>query len=251
MPQMWTVSHRLRWTPILTFGMRRLRLLEWLEKNTSPVAFADEGEGHIGISLVDRSLKLVIGRSHADISSSAADLSIDNLEPALAGLFEVFEPESCVLTATDSVWTSEIDSTDYNEERAGLASAMTGVMGSRAGFRAVDASALVDFESMEHTAQVEFGIIDDKELRDRLSDPRMGRISGRRPVYEGLFPEQVPSVALLADVALRRKVGGTVTSAQDVITSAADEVRTIDSIVSMLVDGQGKGRDSGEHIQTG
>jgi hypothetical protein len=37
MYQMWTVSHRIRWTPILTFGLRRLRLLEWYESASGVV----------------------------------------------------------------------------------------------------------------------------------------------------------------------------------------------------------------------
>jgi hypothetical protein len=249
---MWTVSHRIRWTPIITFARRRLRLLDWFEEYTSPVAFYENDE-HVGISLVDRGLRLMISRTHATLSSSTAGLSIDQMEPALRGVFEVLEPKGGVLATTNSVWTCDIEDGEYNEERAALAAAMTGVRGRESGFRAIDTSALVDFESLEHLAQVEYGVVEATELQERLTDPDLGRMgsgSARLP-YTGLLPEVVPPVSLLVEVALRRRVGGTVSSAGDVLQVAATEAKTASRIVSILAEGHEEGRGKREHSEAG
>ena len=249
MPQMWTVAHQVDWTPILTFGVRRLRLLEWFEANTEPVAFLDD-EDRVGVSIFDRALRLTVTRSSLTMSCSTTALSIDDLQPAVEGVFEVLEPQDATVTRTDSLWTSELAG-EYNEERAALTSMMTGSSGPIGDFRGVDTSALVDFHSLEHTAQAEFGIVERGELLDRLHQPHQGRLGTNRSTYGGPTHDRIPEVALLTDLTMHRTVGGTVHTAQDVPLVAAGDIDAAREIATVLAANFEERRGGREHSQAG
>ena len=253
MAQKWASGYALRWTPILTFTKRRLRLLDWFEQHTEPVSFYEDPET-VGIALVDPGLRLTLNRDGMRISANAADLDLDHLSPAVQGVFEVMAPQDAVLETAMSTWTLELDGADYNEARALAACRMSGVdrVLEDGSFRAVDGSALVDFESTEAIVQLEWGIVEAAEFVERLKDPRLGRHSGViRPPHADRMPDHLPDVAMLADVLVRRRVGGQVGSARNLMERVWEADRVASMIATSVYEGHWKGKGTDEFAQIG
>jgi hypothetical protein len=173
--------YRFEWTPIITFGVRRLNLLQWMEDNLDPVAFSDTRD-HIGVALLNKDIRMVVHRSGMVLEDAvAADVGVSSLIPAIEGIWPVLSPKSAVLRSASMAWSFELEGVDYNEARAWFARQASGVSAWPMGFRAIDASALMDLEGPNFTAQVEWGVVSKAELADRLTDPEAGRMSSNRP----------------------------------------------------------------------
>lgn len=245
MAELWTVAHRIEWTPILTFGLRRLKYLDWLEEHTDPVAFIEDEE-RVGVSLLDTSLKLTVLRSSAILSSGDPTLDLSHMKRALEGLFEVFEPRHCALTTTNALWTHEVSGVEYNEARARLAAQHLGAAGPSDLIRPLDTSALVDFDSGDYYAQVEFGIVNAQELEHRITDPRLGRLQSMRPAFSGYLSEGLPDVSVLADVTLRRTVENNVEGAEEILSGADEATQQSQRITLEITRNNFEGGDSNE-----
>jgi hypothetical protein len=244
MAQMWTTGYVFKWTPILTFSRRRLFMLEWFESNTAPVAFMDEPDS-IGVALVTPELQLSITRDRMILQSSLRDAKISALEPAINGVFEIMEPQETAVHRVTSQWTCEL-SGDYNEERARFAaSGANARVGELIGpFRPVDGATLIDLDSSEWEGQVEWGVVHARELAYRLKHPTAGQV-GRKvsPAAVNLDMDDLPSVALYIDASIRRRIGGVVQGAKDVLneTQAADKLidRTVEALHKNYSQGRG------------
>lgn len=174
--------YRFAWTPIITFGTRRLRLLEWVEENLNPTAFIDSPTGdQLGLALSDPRVRLTVTREGAQLEDgSASGDGVTSLSPALTGIFEILEPRNMVLASASVAWSSDLPMQSYDGARGTLAENVSGLGRSGSVFTPVDTSMLLDVEMEDFTGQVEWGIVSAPELRQRVETPRMGRLSAFR-----------------------------------------------------------------------
>ena len=226
------------WTPIITFGVRRLNLLEWMEKNLDPVAFSDT-EHHLGVALLDKNIRIVVHRSGMVLQDAAASASgVSSLNPAIEGVFEILEPKSVVLRAAATAWSSELAGIDYNDARAWFARHTSGIDSWPYGFRAIDASALMDLEAHDYSAQVEWGVVSAPELAERLTHTQEGRMSSNRPPASGLAigAEPLPATSLFVDMSMRSEHSDVISDTKG-IEAAIQFVDTVgSSIASSLIE---------------
>lgn len=248
MARLWTADYVIQWTPILTFTRRRVTLLEWLDKHVEPVAFTDQPE-RVGVAIVTSDLRLMVNRSRMIVSTGLSGGRVEDLETAIGGVFEVLEPQGAVGNQARSTLTCDLSEVDYNEERARLAAKYTGST-NVGGLRPLDGSGLVDLESPELTAQVEWGVVEHKELLFRLTH-RVGRLPDRvdeelrtsraprevEQALRGRLEEAGVEVSLLVDVALDRRVGGLVSDASAVLDLVAQTNETSAGIAESLLEG--------------
>jgi len=220
----WVSVYEFRWTPILTYTRRHLQLLDWLEANIEPVAFIDE-PGKLGIALGAADLRLTVQRNGMTLDSGMSGLSVTELLPAVAGVFEVLEPNETVLTAANIISSVELPGADYEEARRVFAQRIAGGGTEPLAGRAVlDASILTDLTSESSTAQVEWGIVKAKELLFRLSQPRLSRISKAarddrervRQLSADAIARGVPDVSMFVEHLERPGAEGDVTDSESV-----------------------------------
>ncbi|TVS77000.1 hypothetical protein [Mycobacterium helveticum] len=238
MYERWVSIHAFRWTPILTFTRRHLALLDWLEENVQPVAFLDEPQT-IGIAIGASDLRLTVSRAGMTIESGLSGLPVNRVVPALEGVFDLLQPKATILTVSNVVSTRELPGTDYDEMRRAFAIDVAGVPSEVAELSALDGSSLVDLESDQQSAQVEWGIVEADELLMRLSNPKVSRIvrgrSGEEPrpkrqLVRSQIPRSLPEVSVFAELVITRLAGGAVTDAQsvsDIIEKVEDTAKTV------------------------
>lgn len=224
------------WTPIITFGVRRLNLLEWMEKNLDPVAFSDT-EHHLGVALLDKNIRIVVHRSGMILQDAAAsETGVSSLNPAIEGVFEILEPKSVVLRSAATAWSSELEDVDYNDGRAWFARHTSGVEAWPFGFRAIDASALMDLEAHDYSTQVEWGVVSGQELAQRLAEPEQGRMSSNRPAASGLAikTERMPATSLFVDMTIRAEHSEVISDTKG-IEAAIQFVDTVGSSIAIAL----------------
>lgn len=234
----WTSVYHFDWTPIITFGVRRLRLLEWMERNLDPVAFSDT-EHHLGVALLDKNIRLMVHRSGMILQDAAASSSgVSSLGPAVEGVFQILEPKSVVLRSASTACSSELDEVDYNDARAWFARHTSGIDSWPFGFRAIDASALMDLETHDYSTQVEWGVVSGPELAERLTQPQEGRMASNRPAASRLAvkAEPLPATSLFVDMTIRAEHSEVISDTKG-IEAAIQFVDTVgSSIASTLID---------------
>jgi hypothetical protein len=173
-----------------------------MEENLDPVAFSDTRD-HIGVALLNKNIRLVVHRSGMILEDAvAAEAGVSSLTPAVEGIWPVLEPKSVVLRSASLAWSFDLDGVDYNEARASFARQASGVTAWPLGFRAIDASALMDLEGPNYSAQVEWGIVSDTELAERITEPKAGRMSANRPAAKAsaVNVEELPPTSLFVDL---------------------------------------------------
>lgn len=228
--------YRFDWTPIITFGVRRLNLLQWMEENLDPVAFTDT-DHHVGVALLDKNIRLMVHRSGMVLQDAAAsDSGVSSLTPAVEGVFQILEPKSVALSSASTAWSAPLTNLDYNDARAWFARHVSGVDSWPVGFRAIDASALMDLESYDYNSQVEWGVVSGPELKERLMTPAEGRMSSNRPAASAAInSEAFPDTSLFVDLTIRAEHSEVLSDAQG-IESTIQVVDTVaSSIASSLV----------------
>lgn len=248
MAHRWTSGYEFEWTPIMTFMRRRLALLDWFEAHVEPVAFTEDHQ-QVGIALLSPDLRVIIRQHGLVVSTGLAGGTIGGLLPAIEGIFSVLEPKDVVLKQASSTWTCDLADADYNEERARFAAICAPGTGGLDGMRALDASALVDFDSPEVRLQAEWGVVEPDELLKRLSDPMIGRLQPVASTHRKDFSasreslrDEAPDVGLLVGMKGIWKVGGAVTTAQQLGEAAQGADAEAEKVVIALYTGFNKGR---------
>jgi len=237
MRRSWSSAFIFNWTPILTFARRRIEFLDWLEKHTEPVAFNDDG-ATVGVALASRDMRVTVARSHLHVDFANHISPAESLLPALEGVFEVLEPRDLTLRNAHLVQTRSLDGIAYDEARAQFARRVS--LATLPGeLRAIDASTIMDIQGPEWSGQIEWGVVNQREILDRLTDPKLGRLRGDKgssrprvsPVVHSDIADQ-PEASVLVDSVLRRRVGGSADSAHQVL-ARIDEV---EELVGTLTD---------------
>ncbi|MCD2170356.1 hypothetical protein LPW41_11675 [Microbacterium sp. JC 701] len=226
--QRWTSSYRFEWTPIVTFGRRQIRFLDWIEENLEPVAFYDQ-VGVTGVALVSRNVRLTLDQRGMTLQDgSAVDAGVSLLMPAVRGVFEILEPKGAQLHSASVAWSRGIDHVAYNEARASLARSISRIGLNDSGPLAIDVSALMDIATPAYKGQVEWGVVSADELIDRLSVPEAGRLSSNRPEAElpGIDAGDLPESSLFVDTSFRATSSELIDSAQG-IADAVDDVNRV------------------------
>ena len=237
----WVSAYKFRWTPILTYPRRHLKLLDWMEANIQPVAFADNNM-RLGVAVVAKDMRVTINRSGLLVESGTSGLSTDVLTPTIDGILEILEPRETVMSYASVTAADSLDGADYNEERARLANRITGPGALLAGLRPVDASAVVDLQSNETLTQVEWGIVSDTELLGRLQRPSVSRIEKPTEMDGGdvshtlsVPGNELPPVSVFTDVYVRRRQGGEVSDSRDIAAAITDTNSQAKLVSDLLV----------------
>lgn len=223
----WTSAYTFAWNPIITFKSRAPRFLEWIEANSHPVAFAT-GDDFIGLAIESQGIRLELRPENMTILDGAAHGSpVSVVEHALEGVFEVMEPSDMVLETFIAAWSRPLPGLEYRPARAAFSERVTGIEGHQT-LRAFDVSALADIEGDTFAAQVEWGIVEPKELRQILMHPQRGRLSENRPGLLGNphALSNVPKVSAFAETYVRYLASDTVTDYTELakVVSSADSI---------------------------
>jgi hypothetical protein len=246
----WVSAYQFKWTPILTYTRRHLELLSWLEKNTEPVSFTETDMRRFGVALVAKDLRVTVDARGMNIQSGLSGVPTERLLPAIEGILTVMEPRDTVLTNATVAGSYQLEDADYHEECARFAIRTSALSKPAGAFRPLDASVIADLESSDWKVQVEWGIVNKKELFTRLSDPSKGRLQrqqlpggGRQPARHDLatFADELPSVSVFTDMYLARRHGGEVGELGDVervigVTNAQAELISNGLAEQYLVD---------------
>lgn len=193
-PIRWSASFWIDWRTVLAFDRRRAELLDWFEANIDIASFVEDEE-FIGIG-VGRQDRLVVARDHLGIYLLEPTADGSPLAMALDGTLDVLQPRDARLSILMSTWSAALEGS-YENRSASFAHSAPGLSD-----RAFDCAILADLRFDEATAQVEYGIVDDEQLRERLEDPQMGRIarSVHRPAQPIKGLPALEPVSLFADI---------------------------------------------------
>jgi hypothetical protein len=249
----WKSTYRFKWTPIITYTRRHLKLLEWFEENVDPVAFVENVQS-VGVALISTDLRVTVRRSEMVLESGLSGVDIDKLMPAVSGIIEVLDPKDMVLSVARSMATVELPSADYSESCARFAVKVSAPPLIHGEFRPTDGSALIDLDSETLHAQVEWGIVKRSELFERLVRRDVSRID--MPEETGppstisrarrLIGDQAPDVSVLVDVGMFRKTGVEVNDTESISAVIANVDQLTQGVSESLADGFAEGMGESE-----
>lgn len=243
MYQDWLSSFQFQWTPILTYTRRHLALLDWFEQNIEPVAFVDHPDKQLlGVALLAPDLRITVKRGGMTLESGLSDVPIEKLMPAVEGVFKVMAPSSVLATQYLSTGVVPLEGDDYYERCAQFGTLASGdVFGGSALWRVTDGSAVVDLTSETMKVQVEWGIVQNQELLDRLRHPDMSRLGNRMPVDERARiahrtkpGRDVPPVSVYVDQVGFWRTGGSVDDVSDVMKRVTEAQQTASNVAAEL-----------------
>lgn len=200
-PTQWTAQLRIAWLPVLTFERRRLTLLDWLEEHAEVVGVLDETgrDAGVGVAVGRPEQKLVVQHDGCHVRLEAPHASLDGVMGALNGVYEAMDPVDAHLDYFRTAWSLPLKD-EYMPARLAFASRAAGLPAS-VDFAVSDAAVLADVEMEDRTLQVEYGIVDKNELRDRLVGRATGMMGRNRPMSSGpTVGVPLPDVSLYADV---------------------------------------------------
>lgn len=243
MYQDWLSSFQFQWTPILTYTRRHLALLDWFEENIEPVAFVDHPDKQLlGVALLTSDLRITVKRGGMTLESGLSGVALERLVPAIKGVFEVMAPSSVLATQYLSTGVVPLEGDDYYERCAQFGSLASGdVFGESDTWRVTDGSAVVDLTSDAMKVQVEWGIVQDRELLDRLRHPEISRLGGRMSVDERASiahrtkpGRDVPQVSVYVDQVGFWRSGGGVDDVSDVMKRVTEAQQTASNVAAEL-----------------
>lgn len=191
------MEYTFRWkVPGLTFTRRMGELLEAMERLQRAVALRETATDY-GIAIDSPSQRVTFSRSSLKIALLGPEADVPG------GVWEVvwgaLAPEDVFLTKTRSMLTAALPHADYDAARAHFARSSTDLAGT---FEPTDAAILLDVSVMGGgTAQVEYGVVEPQEARERLSNPRIGMAehSGRQ-VLTDVDVAGLSAASVFADV---------------------------------------------------
>lgn len=223
-----TSVYQFAWKPIITFGARRLRLLEWIDAEVGPIAFTDS-EDHVGFATDDHSVRITALRNGVILEDRGLDGNgVQSLHPALEGVMRILAPESVVLKSAAIAWSEPTPGRSYDDTRASFAASLADISVANSALVPVDASVLMDLEGPEYSAQVEWGIVTASELVQRLREPGLSRVSAQRApsVNDSEFVGELPDASLFVDTSIFKPVS-------EVIEDQAGMEETIDFVTAI------------------
>lgn len=197
----WCASFELRWSPMLTYGTRRLDLLEWFDDNLDIVEFFESEDDDIGIGVGSSAQRLLVSDSGMTLLMRSPNANAGELADAVRGVAERLQPRGLRIGTYRSACSVSV-ALDYSEARERLAKRATGSLPKSVG-EAFDCAVLFDARLPTGHAQVEFGVVSDAELRMRLMRPDMNRLAYRNQTLSTVpsqIPDNLPPVSLFFDV---------------------------------------------------
>lgn len=221
----WTSAFRFEWTPIVNFASRRLRFLDWVDDNVDVQAFNERTES-VGIAVGHVSTRLIADGQGFTLSDGTGH-GVRQLGTALNGLFTAMSPSEVLLTEGFVVWSEPLDR-GFDEACAALASQVSSPSPLASRLIPADCAMLVDYQSESWTANMEWGIVDAKDLGRRLAHPKYGRMPEGRPSlsHEELVAMGLDAVSFFADTRIASRHGLAAQTSRDAET-AVDLVVTI------------------------
>ena len=218
-------------------------MLDWFEQNIEPVAFVDHPDKQLlGVALLAPDLRITVKRGGMTLESGLSDVPIEKLMPAVEGVFKVMAPSSVLATQYVSTGVVPLEGDDYYERCAQFGTLASGdAFGGSALWRVTDGSAVVDLTSETMKVQVEWGIVQNQELLDRLRHPDMSRLGNRMPVDERARiahrtkpGRDVPPVSVYVDQVGFWRTGGSVDDVSDVMKRVTEAQQTASNVAAEL-----------------
>lgn len=215
----WSSAFRFEWTPIVNFASRRLRFLDWVDENVDVRAFTERTES-VGIAVGHVSTRLVADGQGFTLSDGTGQ-GVRQLSAALEGLFKAMSPSEVLLTEGFVAWSEPLER-EFEEACAALASRVSSGSPLVSRLAPIDCAVLVDYGSDGWTANMEWGVVDAKDLGRRLAHPKYGRLPEGRPAlnHEDLSEMSLDAVSFFADTRIASVHGLAATTSKDAETAA-------------------------------
>lgn len=221
----WSAVYAYHWPPILTFEARRHDALAWLESNANVVSFLDR-DREFGVAIGRRALRIVVRPNGMEILLNDPDAEFDGLSGALGGLLALLAPRRMHAGSARLVMSSEI-SGEYDAVRRANARFIAGDLRDAEPY---DFSTVLDLTVDGNHVAVEYGIVDARELRERLTDFDMGRLNAAEMPPLRQVPDDLAAVSVFADVAWRTGASGSYEVDSDVDSTVGHVRSRIDEI---------------------
>lgn len=241
--QRWTASYRFSWAPIITFAMRRIKLLEWYEENLEPLAFNDSAD-QVGIAISSRSLRLTVSQSGVQIENGdASRVATTEVARALGGVLEVMEPRRVKVRDAAHAISVPTSIGDYEAAARSFARRLTGI--SDDDFHQLDASGLADLAVDGWKIQPEWGYVTADEVVERVSRPEITRGGALRPNRGIAKPsvDDLPPVSVFVD-AFATPDRPTYVSDADGMIGAVEKVDTVMELLARSLASQMEKEDA-------
>ena len=167
---------------------------------------------------------------------------IEKLMPAVEGVFKMMAPSSVLATQYLSTGVVPLEGDDYYERCAQFGTLASGdVFGSSALWRVTDGSAVVDLTSETMKVQVEWGIVQDQELLDRLRHPDIEQsletgcpsITSKNSSSDETRA-RCPPVSVYVDQVGFWRTGGSVDDVSDVMKRVTEAQQTASNVAAEL-----------------
>jgi len=226
----------------LTFERRRSEVLEWVEDNLDPVAFND-GERSLGLAFGHSDMRISFTRHSLMLSSGASGGAMEShLDAALRGILDALTPAQTRVKSIMFKASGALEGVDYLETRQRFAQRAHGGGLGLGEWRTTDAAVLSDIETDEFEGQVDYGVVEQGEIRDRVLDPGLGRTGSSA---EAASPQELdrrladaPEVSVFADALVVPLSGDFVASSADIwrtyATAESQVLRLTDSLTAAI-----------------
>ncbi|WP_106818171.1 hypothetical protein [Janibacter massiliensis] len=199
-PTQWNANVLIEWRPILTFERRRLALLDWLEEEVQVVRVLDDTSG-IGVAVDDPAQRLIIERQRCTVRLSSHQATFEGLGRALQGVFKHMEPSEAWLASYRGAWSKELDAESYEDACDKFTRGVVNLPKSdRLTLR--DAACLADVAVDGEDCQVEYGIVDRRQLHARIRGGVSGMLGFDTPERDdaSVAMRSLPNVSMFCDV---------------------------------------------------
>ena len=221
--QRWNSRYHFAWTPIITFGTRRLSFLEWVEENLEPLAFTDAAES-VGVAVGDPRTRLTVTARGMTLEDGSTDPEwLSKLTHAIEGVFAVMQPRDTALSSASVAWSEPLEGVLYEDATSAFASRVSGIP-STSSYVPWDASALMDVSANQAEMQVEWGVVAAHEIIERVTRPSVGRgRTGRAETKLAPTEEPLAPVSLFFDSFIHEyDVPREITGATSIVETIAD-----------------------------
>lgn len=233
MATLWVSSIAVTWAPILTFERRRSEVLEWVESNLDPVAFSESDRG-LGLAFGHSDMRISFTRHSLMLSSGASGGGMEShLDEALKGILDALTPAQTRVSSIMFKASGALEGAGYDVTRRRFAERAHGEALGLGEWRTKDAAVLSDIETDDFEGQVDYGVVEQSEIRERVLDPGLGRTGSSAeaasPRLLDLRLADAPAVSVFADALV-------IPLSKDYVASSADIWRTYATAESQVLD---------------
>lgn len=239
--RLWSSALILEWDPILTFARRRSELLDWYEENLTPKAFIDE-EDIVGVTVGSLQHRVNTGRNSLVLQQVTTERLPSSVARTIEGTLNTMRPQNIRVSGFRALISVPVD-LDFDEVRESLAQrAVRFNLSERVPptFRASDVAILADIEDELGPLQVEFGVVNAQQLRERLRQDVRGRtlkFGAQHVLPADPRESELPPCSVFGEVLIFQPSTTGLTSANEILAAREGFVSKATGVVRELAAG--------------